>query len=70
VVRGAGAHTFTLRADNLDVTRPARRVALRAGGETVVEWTGRLSRTDSPWVAVIIPDGDMAQRRDLFGTPR
>jgi hypothetical protein len=70
VARGAGTHTFTLRTDNLDVDRPARRVALREDRETVVEWTGRIARTDTPWVVVVVPDGDVAHRRELFGTPR
>jgi hypothetical protein len=70
VARGAGAHTFMLRADNLEVERPARRVALRAGRESVVEWTGRVTRADTPWVAVIVADGDAADRRELFGPHR
>ena len=70
VARGAGAHTFTLRADNLDVDNPSRRVSLREGRETVVEWTGRVTRTDTPWVAVIIPDGNAARGREVFSTSR
>ena len=70
VARGAGTHTFTLRADNLDIERPARRVALREDRETIVEWTVRIARMDAPWVVVVVPDGDVAHRRELFGTPR
>ena len=70
VASGAGAHTFTLRADNLDVERPSRRVVIRKGRDTVVEWTGQVARTNTPWVLVVVRDGDVARRGEVFGSAR
>ena len=62
---GAGVRTFTLRADNLDVGQPTRRMTLRAGRAGVVEWKGRAPSADAMWVAVVIPDGDVSRRREV-----
>jgi hypothetical protein len=70
VDRGAGAHTFSLRTDNLHVIPAARRVTLRAGRDSVVEWTARVVAPDAPWVAVAIADGDARHRREVFGAAR
>src|SRR5688500_8186214 len=63
--RGAGTHTFALRADNLVVDRASRTVALRAGAEATVEWTARVADARAPWVAVVVPDGDVRRRREV-----
>ena len=65
--RGDGAHTFALRVENLDVDARERAVTLRPGAAQTVGWKGRMIARDEPWVAVVIPDGDAAQRRDAVG---
>jgi hypothetical protein len=63
---GEGAHTFALRADGLVVDRPARAVTLRAGRATTIEWKARPAAADVPWVAVVIPDGEVGRRREVM----
>src|SRR5690606_39224154 len=65
--RGDGAHVFALRVENLDVDARERAVTLRPGAPRTVEWKGRMIARDEPWVAVVVPDGDVAQRRDAVG---
>jgi hypothetical protein len=59
----ATAQTYTLRAENLVVDRPTRTVGSR--GPVTIEWKGRPTAAGVPWVAVIIPDGDVARRREV-----
>jgi hypothetical protein len=63
--RGEGTHSFALRAENLAVERPARTVALRPGRAATVEWRARPTAADVPWVAVVVPDGDVSRRREV-----
>jgi hypothetical protein len=65
-VRGDGTHDLALRAEGLDVREPVRRVTLRPGRPATVEWTARAASPDVPWVAVVIPDGDAARRREVM----
>jgi len=57
---GASVKTAELRAENLVVDRPVRTVA---GG--VVEWKVRVKDAAVPWVAVVVPDGDVSRRREV-----
>ena len=58
----------TLRADGLAVDRPARVVpAARPGMPRVVEWRARVVAPNVTWVAVVVPDGDVARRREVVG---
>jgi glycosyl hydrolase family 9/cellulase-like Ig domain-containing protein len=68
VARDAGRHTFTLRAENLVVDRPTRTVTGRAGRPVAIEWKARRTVRDAPWVAVVIPDGDVSRRREVLDT--
>ncbi|HEX5830955.1 MAG TPA: glycoside hydrolase family 9 protein, partial [Gemmatimonadaceae bacterium] len=62
---GEGRHTFALRADNLAARRRSRTVTLRPGRPVTVEWKGRPESADMPWVAVVVPDGDVSRRREV-----
>jgi hypothetical protein len=64
--QGEGTHTFTLRARNLTVDRPVRTVNVRAGESATLEWRVRRRDRAASWVAVVIPDGDVSRRRELF----
>jgi hypothetical protein len=62
---GAGAHSFSLRADNLTVDKPEQTVTLQAGIPLTLTWKARMTAADAPWTAVLIPDKDLGQRREL-----
>ena len=63
---GSGTHVYSLRADNLWVGGATRRVALRPGRPTTVEWKARRLRADAPWTAVVVEDGNAARRREAI----
>jgi hypothetical protein len=66
VLTGNGRHTIGLRTDNLSVGGAAREVELKPGLPQTVEWHGRPA-ANAPWIAVVIPDRQMSQRRELTG---
>lgn len=65
--RGAGAHTFALRADNLVVDGGESKITLIAGSPGTVTWKARVQSKSAPWVAAVIADGDAAGVRDVVG---
>ena len=62
---GTGQHTFALRTAHLTVERSVRAVALQAGRPATVEWRGRRTSGDTPWVGVVVPDADVTRRREV-----
>jgi hypothetical protein len=64
---GDGVHTFALRVENLDIDNDEKELTLRPGAAASFEWKGRLISTEAPWVAVVVPDNDVTQRRDAVG---
>jgi hypothetical protein len=64
---GQGTHRFALRSENLNVTQPERTVTLQAGAPAKVSWQVRSISNNGPWVAVIVPDGNLQQKREAFG---
>ena len=65
--RGDGLHTFVLRAENLDVDTDEKTLTLRPDAAATLEWRGKMISIDAPWVAVVVPDDDVTQRRDAVG---
>ena len=55
-----------LRAENLVVAQPVRPVRLVEGVMTV-EWRARVRVAGDGWVAVVVPDGDVARRVEVVG---
>jgi hypothetical protein len=51
---GAGRHTFSIRADNLMLER-----------QTGLTWHAHVATANAPWVAIVIPDNDLALRREV-----
>lgn len=64
---GTGVHTFALRVENLTEADATRTLTLAPGAARTVKWKTSMSSTAAPWVAVVIPDGDVRQRREVFG---
>jgi hypothetical protein len=65
--RGNGSHRFTVRTDNLTVSDADKELTLRAGVAGALEWRARIASADTPWVAVVVPDGDLSLRREVTG---
>ena len=66
---GAGHHTFTMRSDNLALNEPGEQeINLTSGGVREVVWHAHVASPNTPWVAVVIPDGSLSERREVTGT--
>ncbi len=65
--RGMGDHEFELRLFNGTSANRMRPVHLRTGDRQKIEWEIQIDDPRIPWVAVIIPDGDMSMKKELTG---
>jgi hypothetical protein len=65
---GAGHHTFTIRSDNLTLKEPGQaEMSLTSAGAREIVWHAHVVSSTTPWVAVVIPDGTLAARREITG---
>jgi len=64
-VRGQGVHRLTVKADNLSGLGGLKEVMLKPGVAAVVEWRGRVVAPAQSWVALVVPDGDVEQRKEI-----
>jgi Glycosyl hydrolase family 9/Cellulase N-terminal ig-like domain len=65
---GAGDHSLSIRSDNLVVSDPSvQNVRLTSGIKKEVLWRARVVSPETPWVAVIVPDGELNERAELTG---
>jgi hypothetical protein len=65
--RGQGTHGFAIRTDNLTGTAPFKNITLKPGIPATFEWKENIAAKDEPWVAVIVPDGHLQQRKEVRG---
>ena len=65
--QGTGAHRFAVRFDNLKLNDAQKEITLQSGVSGHLEWHARIDSPNTPWVAVIVPDGDLARRKELRG---
>jgi hypothetical protein len=65
--RGQGHHRFALRVENLGPDTTEKELTLRSVGMGTIEWHTRITSQDSPWVAVVVPDDDLSQRKEVMG---
>jgi hypothetical protein len=63
--RGQGRHRFTVRAENLAISDLNHELDLKRDGSMTAQWTATVVNAKAPWVAVVIPDGNLAQRREV-----
>jgi hypothetical protein len=67
-VEGSGPHRFTLRVDNLSLREPAEQeVRLKQWRKEAVTWHARIANARTPWVGVVVQDGDMEKRTEVTG---
>ncbi len=65
---GAGTHTFSVRADNLEFADPANvTIKLGSHGKQEASWHAHIANVRMPWVAVILEDGATSKRKELTG---
>jgi hypothetical protein len=65
---GAGRHWFTVLSDNLALKDNKRKeIELTSGTAGEAVWHARVTSPESPWVALVIPDGDLGGRREVTG---
>ncbi len=65
--KGNGKHRFSVRADNLTLPLLDKEVTLKPGVSETIKWLGKMESKDTPWIAVIVPDNDLSQRKEAFG---
>ena len=66
-VYGDGNRRFSLRADNLSVSGADRQISPKPGRPALLEWKCRVQSPGTPWVVVVVPDGDHTRRREVTG---
>ncbi|MDP4224615.1 MAG: hypothetical protein Q8868_15015, partial [Bacteroidota bacterium] len=46
---------------------PVKNIFLKPGETMMLRWKGKMNATDEPWVAVIVPDDNINNRKELTG---
>jgi hypothetical protein len=64
---GAGAHTFTAWVDNLELLGPGTVQVDLGRGICQISWHAHVIDPASPWVAVLLPDGQLNRHQELAG---
>ena len=67
-VRGTGEHDLELRVFNGSTENPSLKVELVSGVEQTVSWDIKIEDPDTPWVVVAVPDENMDERKEIYGT--
>ena len=63
---GAGPHVFSIRSDNLILRDPGPlNIDLTPGKVQQAVWHAHVLERDTPWVALVIPDNALAERREV-----
>ncbi len=66
---GVGRHTFAIRTDNLTLKETGQQeITLTSGTTRDVVWHAHVTSAKTPWVAVVIPDGSLSERREITGS--
>lgn len=66
-VQGKAGQTVTVRVSNLDLAHPGGKAQLGFTGEQTLTWRARRVSAREPWVAVLVPEGDLARRKEILG---
>jgi len=68
LANGAGDHTFSIRSDNLVLSGAmTQNVHLSGATQKEIVWHAHIVSPETPWVALIIPDGDLSRRAEVTG---
>jgi len=63
--RGSGKVRFALRAENVKIEKPEQEVQLEPGKTQTFTWRAEVINPGQPWMAVLIPNGRMEDRREI-----
>ena len=66
---GKGSHTFSIRTSNLATEDETKTINLQPGIPQHITWAGTVTSKNSPWFAVVVPDGDIARRKEALPAP-
>jgi len=67
-VTGGGDHNFSIRSDNLAISdAEPQSVHLASGITKEIVWHARVSSPETPWVALVVPDGNLSKRTEITG---
>ena len=64
---GKGTHQLAFRTDNLTVMPHTVTLDLDAPNGADVTVKGEVNSSDSPWIAVAIPDSNLSQKQEMIG---
>jgi hypothetical protein len=68
VANGSGDHTFSIRRDNLVLSgATTQNVRLSGGTQEEIVWHAHVVSPETPWVALVIPDGELSKRAEVTG---
>jgi Glycosyl hydrolase family 9/Cellulase N-terminal ig-like domain len=68
---GVGRHSFSIRADNLKLDEaPEQTIELAPGKTAEAVWHAHIISPETPWVAVVIADNVLSNRRELTGVAK
>jgi len=65
---GSGKHNFTMRTNNISLKNSNREVDLKQGNTITLEWQGQILEKETPWIAVVVLDGDLSLRKEVMGS--
>jgi hypothetical protein len=65
-VKGAGIVQLAIRTHNLEVVETEKQVDLEPGVSQTIVWTGNVINSHEPWIAVLIPNGNLAERKEIL----
>jgi hypothetical protein len=66
-VEGTGRVRLAIRTSNLNVANPEQEAQLETGKPQTITWTAQTISAREPWVAVMVPNGDLSAREELLG---
>ena len=65
---GAESMHYSIRASNLHSDEFEGRMVLLPNQQTSKVWTAKMKSIDEPWIAVFIPNHDLSQHQEVFGS--
>jgi hypothetical protein len=68
IAEGKGQHTVSIRCFNGKISKPEKEINLGSGDKTEINWDVSITNPKIPWIAVIIPDGNLVCKQTLTGT--